>query len=150
MTRAAIKTLMLEKLADNNPKKHSGTPLFLLPPSQRLLRVVFNDNHCIRENYCLEYSGSTVLTIFTTIHFFLLLFCCVEGITVGTHRLWSHRTFKTKLPLRILLAFFQTLTVQKEIRGLGERHGLDGRHDSKKIGTDKETEYCCDSLLLVY
>jgi stearoyl-CoA desaturase (delta-9 desaturase) len=46
---------------------------------------------------------------------YFLLLCCVEGITVGTHRLWSHRAFKAKLPLRILLAFFQTLTFQKDV-----------------------------------
>ncbi len=34
------------------------------------------------------------------------------GITAGAHRLWAHRTYKAKLPLRILLGFFQTLAVQ--------------------------------------
>lgn len=41
-------------------------------------------------------------------------FCCFSGIciggvggfgvTAGAHRLWTHRTYKAKLPLRILLA----------------------------------------------
>lgn len=37
------------------------------------------------------------------------------GITAGAHRLWAHRTYKAKLPLRILLAIFQTIAVQNHI-----------------------------------
>lgn len=32
------------------------------------------------------------------------------GITAGAHRLWSHRAYKAKLPLRILLMVFQTMS----------------------------------------
>lgn len=34
------------------------------------------------------------------------------GITAGAHRLWSHRAYKAKLPLRIFLAFLQTTAGQ--------------------------------------
>ena len=34
------------------------------------------------------------------------------GITAGAHRLWSHRAYKAKLPLRIILIFFNTLAFQ--------------------------------------
>ncbi|CAG4985906.1 unnamed protein product [Colias eurytheme] len=37
------------------------------------------------------------------------------GITAGVHRLWSHRAYKAKLPLRILLAFLFTITGQRDI-----------------------------------
>ena len=37
------------------------------------------------------------------------------GITMGAHRLWSHRSFKAKLPLRIVLAAFQTIAFQNSI-----------------------------------
>ncbi|PSN54673.1 Acyl-CoA desaturase [Blattella germanica] len=37
------------------------------------------------------------------------------GITAGAHRLWAHRSYKAKLPLRIILAFFQTLAFQNHI-----------------------------------
>jgi stearoyl-CoA desaturase (delta-9 desaturase) len=33
------------------------------------------------------------------------------GMSVGAHRLWAHRSFKARLPLRIFLALFQTMTV---------------------------------------
>lgn len=34
------------------------------------------------------------------------------GITAGAHRLWAHRSYKAKLPLRILLAAFNTIAFQ--------------------------------------
>jgi stearoyl-CoA desaturase (Delta-9 desaturase) len=37
-------------------------------------------------------------------------------LTVGYHRLWSHRSFTAKLPLRITLAAFGTLGFQGSIR----------------------------------
>lgn len=50
------------------------------------------------------------------IHYFLKAYILYIygglGITAGAHRLWAHRTYKAKLPLRILLAIFQTLAVQ--------------------------------------
>ncbi|RWS23666.1 stearoyl-CoA desaturase-like protein [Leptotrombidium deliense] len=37
------------------------------------------------------------------------------GVTVGAHRLWSHKTFKATLPLRIVLMVFQTIAGQNDI-----------------------------------
>jgi len=37
------------------------------------------------------------------------------GVTMGSHRLWAHRAYKAKLPLKILLAFWQTLAFQNDI-----------------------------------
>jgi stearoyl-CoA desaturase (delta-9 desaturase) len=37
------------------------------------------------------------------------------GVTAGAHRLWAHRTYKAKLPLRILLAIGQTIALQNDI-----------------------------------
>lgn len=34
------------------------------------------------------------------------------GVTVGAHRLWAHRSFKAKLPLRIFLAIGQSIAGQ--------------------------------------
>ncbi|EFA05022.2 acyl-CoA Delta-9 desaturase [Tribolium castaneum] len=38
-----------------------------------------------------------------------------QGITVGAHRLWAHRCYKAKLPLRIFLCFLQTVTLQNPL-----------------------------------
>lgn len=37
------------------------------------------------------------------------------GITAGVHRLWSHRSYKAKWPLRLILAFCNTLAFQDPI-----------------------------------
>ena len=37
------------------------------------------------------------------------------GITAGVHRLWSHRSYKAKLPLRILLMIFNSMAFQNSI-----------------------------------
>ncbi|KAJ9598830.1 hypothetical protein L9F63_026635, partial [Diploptera punctata] len=37
------------------------------------------------------------------------------GVTGGTHRLWSHRSYKAKFPLRVLLMIFQTAAFQNHI-----------------------------------
>lgn len=39
---------------------------------------------------------------------------CV-GITAGAHRLWSHRSYKAKLPMRIILAMCNSLAFQNDI-----------------------------------
>ncbi|XP_063817503.1 stearoyl-CoA desaturase [Pseudophryne corroboree] len=37
------------------------------------------------------------------------------GVTAGAHRLWSHRSYKAKLPLRIFLAVANTMAFQNDI-----------------------------------
>lgn len=38
-----------------------------------------------------------------------------QGITSGAHRLWAHRAYKAKLPLRIILMILQTVAAQNHI-----------------------------------
>ncbi|XP_055381758.1 uncharacterized protein LOC129612239 [Condylostylus longicornis] len=37
------------------------------------------------------------------------------GITAGAHRLWTHRSYKAKWPLRLILAIFQAMAYQRSI-----------------------------------
>ncbi|KAJ6640796.1 Acyl-CoA Delta-9 desaturase [Pseudolycoriella hygida] len=37
------------------------------------------------------------------------------GITAGAHRLWAHRSYKAKLPLRVLLTVFNTIAFQDSV-----------------------------------
>ncbi|KFM58674.1 Stearoyl-CoA desaturase 5, partial [Stegodyphus mimosarum] len=37
------------------------------------------------------------------------------GVTAGAHRLWTHRAYKAKLPLRIFLAFCNCMSLQNDI-----------------------------------
>jgi fatty-acid desaturase len=43
---------------------------------------------------------------------FLLFVFGGLGITAGAHRLWSHRAYKAKWPLRLILMIFNTIAFQ--------------------------------------
>lgn len=50
-------------------------------------------------------------------HIWLLAACVMYvmsglGITAGAHRLWSHRSYKAKLPMRMILAIFNSMAFQ--------------------------------------
>lgn len=41
-----------------------------------------------------------------------LMYASGLGVTMGAHRLWSHRSYKAKLPLRVFLLWLHTLAGQ--------------------------------------
>lgn len=43
---------------------------------------------------------------------FVLMYGSGLGVTMGAHRLWSHRSFKAKTPLKIFLLWLHTLAGQ--------------------------------------
>lgn len=50
------------------------------------------------------------------------------GVTVGYHRLWSHRTFEAALPVRVVLAWLGTIAFQGSIKWWVIRHRLHHRY----------------------
>lgn len=62
------------------------------------------------------------------------------GITAGCHRLWAHKAYKARLPLRILLAFLQTMAFQNHIYEWSRDHRVHHKysetdadpHDSRR------------------
>ncbi|XP_057658392.1 acyl-CoA Delta-9 desaturase-like [Diorhabda carinulata] len=62
--------------------------------------------------YCLLLGRVMCKTIMFNI---LLAVFAGLGVTAGAHRLWAHRTYKAKLPFRVLLVFFQTIALQNDI-----------------------------------
>jgi len=52
----------------------------------------------------------------------LFYFMSGLGITAGCHRYWSHKSYKAKTPLRLLLALFQTIAVQNSIHEWSRDH----------------------------
>lgn len=62
------------------------------------------------------------------------------GITMGYHRLWSHRAFQARMPLRILLAGMGCLGFQGSIKWWVLRHRLHHRF------TDSDDDPCVDLL----
>ena len=57
------------------------------------------------------------------------------GVTVGAHRLWTHRSFKANLPLRILLASLFTLSGQRSIYTWAVEHRAHHKVRSKHVIT---------------
>lgn len=54
----------------------------------------------------------TSAKVYTTLYALLLYAISGLGITAGAHRLWAHRSYKAKWPLRALLAFMNTIAFQ--------------------------------------
>ena len=50
------------------------------------------------------------------------------SITMGYHRLWSHRTYTAAWPLRLALAIFGTFSLQNSIKVWAARHRVHHRH----------------------
>ncbi|ORY21154.1 hypothetical protein BCR39DRAFT_554136 [Naematelia encephala] len=55
------------------------------------------------------------------------------GITIGYHRLWSHRAFTARLPLRIALAWMGSLGFQGSIKWWVMRHRLHHRFTDSPV-----------------
>ncbi|XP_067124281.1 acyl-CoA Delta-9 desaturase-like [Centruroides vittatus] len=51
----------------------------------------------------------------TTLFAYLLYAMSAMGVTAGAHRLWSHRAYKAKWPLRLVLAIWETIAFQNDI-----------------------------------
>lgn len=51
----------------------------------------------------------------TWIWFFVCSLLSALGITAGAHRLWSHRSYKASLPLRIFLALSNSMAFQNDV-----------------------------------
>ncbi|XP_060523606.1 acyl-CoA Delta-9 desaturase [Cylas formicarius] len=52
---------------------------------------------------------------YTTLFAFLSIYISGFGITAGAHRLWSHRAYKAKWPLRLILVILFTVTGQRHV-----------------------------------
>ncbi|XP_015116414.1 acyl-CoA Delta(11) desaturase [Diachasma alloeum] len=61
--------------------------------------------------YLLFFKGK----LLTFIMFWAVAISSAVGITAGAHRLWAHRAYKAKWPMRLLLMVFQTLAFQNHI-----------------------------------
>lgn len=57
----------------------------------------------------------TQAKLLTTLWVFVTIYTSGFGITAGVHRLWSHKAYKAKWPLRLFLAFLFTITGQKDL-----------------------------------
>lgn len=74
--------------------------LFLIKPKTIQIDIT-NDEYFI--NFCM----SSLLFVA-----FILLYGSGLGVTMGAHRLWSHRSFKATASLRLFLLWLHTLAGQ--------------------------------------
>ncbi|KAF7396048.1 hypothetical protein HZH68_010098 [Vespula germanica] len=58
---------------------------------------------------------------FTVVRWYTVIFCLftlysgLVGITAGAHRLWTHKSYKAKWPMRVILMICQTIAFQNHI-----------------------------------
>ncbi|TIA82543.1 hypothetical protein E3P89_00885 [Wallemia ichthyophaga] len=77
--------------------------------------------------------GAVVLSPWRDLHTYTLALCVASwqlasfGITLGYHRLWSHKAYTARLPLRTALAFMGSLGFQGSIKWWVVRHRLHHR-----------------------
>lgn len=64
--------------------------------------------------YGLYYLIALKAQFYTYIWIVALVYASGVGITAGAHRLWSHKSFKAKWPLRVLLVFLFTIAGQRD------------------------------------
>ncbi|KAL2715606.1 acyl-CoA Delta-9 desaturase [Vespula squamosa] len=76
----------------------------------------------------------TQAKLLTSLWAFIIIYTSGFGITAGAHRLWSHRAYKAKWPLRLLLVFLFTITGQKHVYAWA----LDHRVHHKYSETDAD------------
>nr|XP_003703934.2 PREDICTED: acyl-CoA Delta(11) desaturase isoform X1 [Megachile rotundata] len=72
--------------------------------------------------------------LLTTVWAFVIVYTSGFGVTAGAHRLWSHRAYKAKWPLRLLLVFLFTITGQRHVYAWA----LDHRVHHKYSETDAD------------
>lgn len=70
----------------------------------------------------------------TVLWAFCLIYTSGFGITAGAHRLWSHRAYKARWPLRLLLVFLFTISGQRHVYAWA----LDHRVHHKYSETDAD------------
>ncbi|XP_071808950.1 acyl-CoA desaturase-like [Asterias amurensis] len=68
-----------------------------------------------------------------------LYLCSGIGITAGAHRLWAHRTYKAKLPLRILLGMFNSIALQNDIYEWSRDHRVHHKYSETEADPHNAT-----------
>ncbi|KAF7990679.1 hypothetical protein HCN44_000484 [Aphidius gifuensis] len=72
--------------------------------------------------------------LLTSFWAFFVVYASGFGITAGAHRLWSHRAYKAKWPLRLILIILFTISGQKDVHAWA----LDHRVHHKYSETDSD------------
>ncbi|KAL7869653.1 hypothetical protein AOLI_G00136410 [Acnodon oligacanthus] len=107
MTETTLEPTMVEDVFDESYREKKGPK----PPMVIVWRnvVLMSLLHLGAVYGLFLVSSASPLTLLWAMLCFLF---AGLGITAGVHRLWSHRSYKASLPLRIFLAFANSMAFQ--------------------------------------
>jgi len=74
------------------------------------------------------YLALTSAKLYTVMLAYILYILGGLGVTMGSHRLWAHRSYKARLPMRIILSAWQTLAFQNSIFEWARDHRVHHRY----------------------
>lgn len=85
------------------------------------MQYIFIDSKIYRPVFQFKYRPKRNISCLY-VYFFFIFFSAVifagaaaMGVTAGAHRLWAHKCYKGKWPLRVILATLQTMAFQNHI-----------------------------------
>lgn len=71
------------------------------------------------------------------------------GITAGAHRLWAHRSYKAKLPLKILLTIFNTIAFQDCAIHWARDHRVHHKYSETDADPHNATRYATILMIIL-
>lgn len=131
--------IMAHTLTGSTPEaSHTSTPLIKSPPKPSSTKNVkgeiwYSNASFFIGTHILAIYGILQLSPWSTLDMRTFWLCIASwqtatfGITVGYHRLWSHRSFTASLPLRAVLAGMGCMGFQGSIKWWVLRHRLHHR-----------------------
>ncbi|XP_026732864.1 acyl-CoA Delta(11) desaturase-like [Trichoplusia ni] len=75
-----------------------------------------------------HFRSTSIFKLLFLLSAYLLFVFSSVSVTAGVHRLWSHRAYKAKLPLRIFLLFFYTMAYQGSVLHWVRDHRVHHKH----------------------
>ncbi|CAH1236409.1 unnamed protein product [Diabrotica balteata] len=94
-------------------------PPEIVKPSERKLELVWRNIILFAYLHLVALYGFYLMLasakVFTTILAVVLYICGGLGITAGAHRLWAHRSYQAKWPMRLILTIFNTLAFENSV-----------------------------------
>ncbi|XP_008550318.1 acyl-CoA Delta-9 desaturase [Microplitis demolitor] len=116
---------------DNNKNNNNNNEIYIPKIKWLDLSVqIFIHAGCLYGIYLIF----TQAKLLTSLWAFMTIYMSGFGITAGAHRLWSHRAYKAKWPLRLLLVFLFTIAGQRHVYAWA----LDHRVHHKYSETDAD------------
>ncbi|XP_043674372.1 acyl-CoA Delta-9 desaturase-like [Vespula pensylvanica] len=123
-TTLSLKELQQDILQENSTIQEESWPMFNLQKSQKSepkykWKIVWRNVIIFLYFHISAMYGAYLF--FTVVRWYTVIFCLftlytgLVGITAGAHRLWTHKSYKAKWPMRVILMICQTIAFQNHI-----------------------------------